>query len=262
MNLILIWGKFLEKFENRIGSPYWRLRNYGFSGLIRYIWFDKLRFSHKFQYDFRLITNQSEFRDYLEGATSRKIDLERSNIAVDDFCKVFMETDLSEGESKKSAQDLLSTRNRLFALAGVSLATKPDVYVETGTQHGTSSAFMATLFADSISKLYSIDVLDMPKYLSSDKIQYLIYDKQVRKSIKKLSAELTAKRTLFFHDSDHSFENIAWELNFAWNSLKAIAIVVDDALGNDAFIKFAHKNQLPLILYQFDGGPAVGMIIR
>jgi hypothetical protein len=202
------------------------------------------------------------FCEYLETVTGTKVESSAIDSSIKSFCEEFIQANRSVSGSKKSASDLISTRTRLFVLASVSLATQPEVYFETGTQHGTTSSFMAMEFSDLIPEMYSLDVSQIPRILSSDKIRYLIFAHKPRKKLRALSRNLRERSILFFHDSDHSYENISWELDFAWNTIGAKALVFDDALGNRAFLDFVEQNGLSSCICQFDDGPAVGIIVR
>jgi len=252
----------MRKLETRIGSPIWRLRNYGLRALVIYLWFDKVKGRRSTQINQAIIRSNAELCEYLDTVTGIKVESSTINSSIESFCEKFIQANRSVGGSKKSASDLVSTRTRLLVLASVSLATQPQVYLETGTQHGTTSSFMAKEFSGLITEMYSVDVSPMPRILSSDKIRYLILARKPRKSLIGLSRDLREKSTLFFHDSDHSFENMSWELDFAWNTLGAKAVVFDDALGNRAFVDFVNQNRLKSCICQFDDGPAVGIIVR
>jgi hypothetical protein len=67
---------------------------------------------------------------------------------------------------------------------------------------------------------------------------------------------------MFFHDSDHTFENMFFEFNWAWNVLKVKILVADDIDMNPAFSEFCQKNSLEEYRIKMDSGTTIGVVVR
>ena len=128
---------------------------------------------------------------------------------------------------------------------------KPEVLVETGVAQGFSSAFI--LYALEVNKkgrLYSIDLPNQPGQEIGNKTGWLIPD-SFRKRwelilgpskeylpvlLKKLN-----RIDFFYHDSDHSYENMVFEFDCAWHYLRRegqlLADDITDSLAFDELVR-------------------------
>jgi cephalosporin hydroxylase len=148
------------------------------------------------------------------------------------------------------------------------MAYEVRTYFEMGTQFGTSSYVarnaLNSLGHSTSSCCISFDVEANLRVLDHPQINYEILNGRIRKKLKEFVSqhrEEMARPILFFHDSDHSYENMTFELQFALRNLKADIIVCDDIEGNGAFFDFARKHNLQSILIENSYGPRVGVIL-
>lgn len=132
---------------------------------------------------------------------------------------------------------------------------RPERVVETGVKDGFSSSF--TLFALEMNKkgqLYSIDLPNTKgQELESDKDtgwlvpaglkgRWQLAFGTSRDILPGLLHDLGAIN-LFFHDSDHSYENMMFEFNESWKYLRPGGYLLsDDITDNGAFDEFIKEN--------------------
>lgn len=150
---------------------------------------------------------------------------------------------------------------------------KPEIVVETGVASGRSSAVILQAMEDNNSgKLYSIDLGqfyggDNPKTFTtsegnSELCGFIPEDKEVgwlvpknlrhrwqliigdsKVELPKLAAGLK-KIDIFYHDSEHSYENMTFEAETVWPLVPTGGFVIfDDIKWNKAFIDFVDANQ-------------------
>lgn len=151
---------------------------------------------------------------------------------------------------------------------------KPEVIVETGVASGRSSwAILQALNDNKKGKLYSID---FPQHFKGNAPEMFITDtgrpefkgfvpegempgwlvpQELRsrwelilgKSSEKLP-ELLGKLgsvDIFYHDSDHSYQNMTFEFEAVWPQIPHDGFLLsDDVKRNDAFKDFVHKNEI------------------
>jgi predicted O-methyltransferase YrrM len=149
---------------------------------------------------------------------------------------------------------------------------RPDVVVETGVASGRSSAAILQALEDnSKGKLYSIDLGQFyegenpEKYITeegnSELCGFIPKDKEVgwlvpqnlrhrwrliignsKIELPKLVSSLE-KIDIFYHDSEHSYENMTFEAKTVWPLVpKGGFVVFDDIKWNKAFFDFAASN--------------------
>ncbi len=153
-------------------------------------------------------------------------------------------------------------------------ATKPTVIIETGVASGRSSwAILQALKDNNQGKLYSIDFPQFFKgntpemfleetghpefrgFVPEGKMPGWLVPQELRprwelilgKSSEKLPEllEKLGSIDIFYHDSDHSYENMMFEFETAWpNILRGGFLLSDDVKRNDAFMDFANKNNI------------------
>jgi predicted O-methyltransferase YrrM len=129
---------------------------------------------------------------------------------------------------------------------------QPKVIVETGIANGTSTrVFLSSLSQNDLqnSILYSVDI--DPRVVTSDLIdnsqfKFLLLGKDgLSKALDEIS-----NIDLFYHDSDHSYENQMMEYELAWKKLTPGGVLVSDDINwSNAFLDFCKKIRVvPVIL--------------
>lgn len=134
---------------------------------------------------------------------------------------------------------------------------KPEIVVETGVAEGfSSSLILYALKKNNKGNLYSIDLPNQPgQNLEEDKTTGWLVPEYLRKrwalilgsSREKLPGLLNnlKKLDIFYHDSDHSYDNMMFEFEEAKKILKPEGILIsDDITENDAFFDFCREYNL------------------
>jgi hypothetical protein len=129
--------------------------------------------------------------------------------------------------------------------------TQPEIVIETGVCAGFSSVFILyALKKNNAGHLYSIDLPNQPgQEISNGKpVGWLVPEELKERwelilgaSNEKLFPLLTklGKIDIFYHDSEHSYNNMWFEFNSAWESLKSGGLLLsDDITENKAFADF------------------------
>jgi len=143
---------------------------------------------------------------------------------------------------------------------------RPKTVIETGVANGISTRQILSSFKEfnlRDSKLYSFDIdyrVGTPDLLSNPQFKFVVIDSKnsfldAMKKIKSVD--------LFYHDSDHSYDNQMLEYETAWEVLnpKNGVLVSDDINWSNAFLDFCKKvNRKPLLLS--DGAKFAGVISR
>jgi hypothetical protein len=174
--------------------------------------------------------------------------------------------DFGTGEKPFSYRIAVDTASRL-ALYTLCRTKKPDVVVETGVGSGTSSSYiLRALDKNAKGKLFSIDVpwytvthnwkaawtdtdpkpqpMEMqsgwiiPDYLRDRwELTMGMSNEKLPPLLKKLG-----KVDVFFHDSEHSYENMSWEFKTVWPALREKGVMlVHNIDKNKAFAEFEHN---------------------
>lgn len=172
-----------------------------------------------------------------------------------------------ESMSTKSIRDIVThaelSRYHFTQLYALCRYLRPRVVVETGVGLGTSSLFILQALADNgVGKLYSIDqpyaryqsdagiVIDESAYcVHSDRPGMLVpaklYDRWkllLGKSHELLPVlcERLSHLDFFFHDSEHTYQNMFQEYTHVWPHLRACGVLAShDVEWNTAFQDFA-----------------------
>jgi predicted O-methyltransferase YrrM len=159
-------------------------------------------------------------------------------------------TNFPSGEKPFSYRIAVDMASRM-ALYVLSRAMKPAIVVETGVGSGTSSSYiLRALDKNAKGKLFSIDVpwytvthnwkkawentdpKPQPVEMQSGWIipDYLRdrWELTMGMSNEKLPPLLQKLGTIdiFFHDSEHSYENMSWEFKTAWPNLKKKGVLL------------------------------------
>lgn len=150
---------------------------------------------------------------------------------------------------------------------------RPDTMVETGVAHGVSSwTILNALLKNGSGRLYSIDLPDhdLQSYNPSNIRQssgWAVPDSlrgqwelRLGSSQELLPALLRELGTvdLFFHDSDHSYENMLFEFNAVLPHIRRPGLIIsDDVHKNRAFSEFVVAHRLRGISFLSKGGAAL-----
>lgn len=153
---------------------------------------------------------------------------------------------------------------------------KPDIMVETGVAHGVSSwTILNALHKNGKGKLYSIDLpnQDLKSY-NPENIQQgsgwavpdTLRDRwelrlgSSQKLLPELITELGAI-DIFFHDSDHSYENMMFEFEAVYNAVKTGGLLLsDDVHKNASFSDLVELKGIKGLQFYTKGGAAVKSI--
>jgi hypothetical protein len=250
----------------KIGSIFWRMRNYGIIATFKYIYTEKINKSIFNNSESLLISSLAELNNELFKINEKNVlDLGSSS---DRFFNEISEN-LINLESKglgikNSVVGNAGSKTRLKVLAYMINYFNFDLIIESGTQHGISALFMERFAITENTKIYSIDIKNNVIPEGIGKVNYVVLSSPVRKSFKTFTRKLIKRndRSLYFHDSDHSYENMTFEFNWAWNELKVDCLISDDVSENAAFSKFVLKNNLTPYYCKFDSGSLVGIVLK
>ena len=242
------------------------MRNYGIIATFKYIYTEKINKSIFNNSESLLISSLAELNNELFKINEKNVlDLESSS---DRFFNEISEN-LINLESKglgikNSVVGNAGSKTRLKVLAYMINYFNFDLIIESGTQHGISALFMERFAITENTKIYSIDIKNNVIPEGIGKVNYVILSSPVRKSFKTFTRKLIKRngRSLYFHDSDHSYENMTFEFNWAWNELKVDCLISDDVSENTAFSKFVLKNNLTPYYCKFDSGSLVGIVLK
>ena len=250
----------------KVGSFFWRVRNYGVIAAFKYIYTEKI---NKGIFDYsasELIGTLTELNNKLLKTSEKNLlDLENSSDEIfNDISENLIKLESSGTGIKRSIIGNAASKTRLKVLAYIVNYFDFDLIIESGTQHGISALFMEKYSITKNYKIYSFDVKNNVIPEGIGKINYVVLRSPVRKSFKTFTKELINRndRSLYFHDSDHSYENMSFEFNWAWNELKVDCMVSDDVSENSAFSNFVLKSNLTPYYCKFDSGSVVGFVLK
>lgn len=179
---------------------------------------------------------------------------------------IAQKTNFASGEKPFSYRIAIDMASRL-ALYVTCRAMKPGIVVETGVGSGTSSSYiLRALDKNGHGKLFSIDV---PWYTVTHNWKAAWTDNDPKPQPIEMQSgwiipdylrdrwELTMGMSneklppllkkvgpidIFFHDSEHSYENMSWEFRTIWPDLKKNGILlVHNVDKNKAFSEFEQK---------------------
>lgn len=243
-----------------IGTPIWRVVNYGFISTFKYFFTHRLgkKSSNKRLETLSLAELAKLLRidDLNPEATSRA--------AVVSMMNSMRTRTGSHRVRIKNVLEEDSSISRLIVLEFILRSGQFKSLIETGTQHGLS-AYVAGETSEKLGlqmNISSFDVSHNQYFIRSAGCNYFLLSWPVRRKFKKQTLKLANQQLIFFHDSDHSYENMFFEFSWAWKKLKAEVIISDDIDGNDAFYDFCKSNQIMGYRLMIDTGPAVGFAMR
>ncbi|TAH37975.1 MAG: class I SAM-dependent methyltransferase [Bacteroidetes bacterium] len=150
---------------------------------------------------------------------------------------------------------------------------RPGVMVETGVAHGVSSwTILNAMHKNGKGKLYSIDLpnQDLKSYNPTnirqssgwavpDELRHR-WDLRLGPSQELLPQLIKELKEIdvFFHDSDHSYENMTFEFEAVYDSLKTGGLILsDDVHKNDAFSDLVTAKKINGLQFYTKGGAAV-----
>jgi hypothetical protein len=248
-----------------IGSPLWRIRNYGFLAFVRYIFFGFLKPDKSLSSQMPTVSLEFVAENFLHLSTfdiPRLVKQSKDNVdrEIDNLRECLAKSNLPV----KSVLAEGTSTSRLLILDFFTRNFDFQTYIETGTQHGLSASIVGLAASDlgGERRCMSIDVTDNNVISYSDAMRYIVLTTPVRRNFKNTCLENISGRVIFFHDSDHSYENMFEEFEFAWNHLNVSVLLSDDIDGNSAFFDFCRRNDLNGLRIMIDDGPAVGVVVR
>lgn len=132
-------------------------------------------------------------------------------------------------------------------------ALRPDTVLETGVAYGVSSSFiLKALELNGHGQLHSVDrpptrpgVDDYIGALVPDALRsrWVLHRGTSRRLLPGLLPRLD-RPSMFLHDSQHTYRNIAWELRTVGPHLiRPAAVLVDDPIGNRAFEHWVERER-------------------
>jgi hypothetical protein len=247
-----------------IGSVPWRLANYGLSPTVKYL-LERLQ-------PRPILTHSGaeiSLGEFLRIATKAdpvevtKVAHLRVSSSLTELRESYQST-FRSGISIKPVLDKNTSVSRLVVLAALLEIFEINTYIETGTQHGISSSAVAKCSEEKNLNLamHSIDVGSPYLVQREPKVNYILLKRPVRKHFKKITLDIAQRKTMFFHDSDHTFENMYFEFNWAWNILGVEILVSDDIDMNNAYSNFCSDNSLTEYRIKMDSGTTIGVAIK
>jgi hypothetical protein len=247
-----------------IGSVRWRLVNYGLSPTIKYL---QERFWGSAINGYP--PAEVSLEDFLKRVTGKESlgIIKSARAAVDSSLFELRESKNKMLEIENPIKPVLdedTSVSRLIVLAAILEIFKIDTFIETGTQHGISASAVAKFRSLNLESflIHSIDVGETHLVQRELEVSYITLERPVRRHFKEVTLNIANQKTLFFHDSDHTFENMYFEFNWAWNVLKVEILVADDIDMNNAYSKFCLDNSLPEFRIKMDSGTTIGVAIR
>jgi len=243
---------------NRTGSITWKLFNYGVLATFRYLLFEKFHLSSKAKQVQPKIISEIDLTTFF--VVDQKILKFLSNF-YDEFI-IACEKRFLGSKIKTDVISQIECKNRLWCIGFVLYKFRPNLYVETGTQHGISAEF-AVQFSKAIDldlAVVSFDVNSNALMFTDYGFKQIMLKKPVRKNFLKYLNKFKDKysKIVFFHDSDHSYENMFSEFTAAWKILKPVAILSDDVNLNKSFSDFCRSKDLYFIEFSLGHGNSVG----
>lgn len=248
-----------------IGSILWRIKNLGIIATLRYVYTEKINKSVSNYSTNQLLFTLAQLNNQLFKKNVKNVlNLESTSDKIfRDISSNLIELKSRGARIKENIIGNSASKTRLLVLAYIIQNLDFDIIIESGTQHGISALFIEEFSITKKCKIYSIDIKDNVIPEGTGKINYVVLSSPVRKSFRIFTKSITRNgKLLFFHDSDHSYENMSFEFNWAWNVLKADCLISDDVSENTAFSKFALKNNLTPYYCKFDSGAVVGLVLR
>lgn len=245
-----------------IGTPLWRILNYGIAPTFKY--FATHRLGSRSRDKSLESLSASDFAVLIGVKEESSETVSRENVLK--MVRRMRDQVGSDSEGRK-IKDVLGSESSIARLIILELAIRSNrfkSFLETGTQHGLS-VFVVNESAKRYSPTMSIasfDVSHEQYFVRSEGVTYSSLAWPVRRNFKKETFDFKRDPLLFFHDSDHSYENMFFEFQWAWDHLGAEVLISDDIDGNDAFFDFCKSKGVTGYRIMIDDGPAVGFAKR
>jgi hypothetical protein len=245
--------------KSEIGSLPWRVSNYGVFATLQHLGLRSRTLSRGIKIP---EIDKNEFLEIL--GVSEKLSIIEFMIN-DCLFEMNQKREIENNQYKiKNVSDVKSSKTRLFAIIAIISTSHYENFIETGTQHGIS-AFVAGKAMEKFQSKGKVFTFDARQNILLGKFNncvYYVLPEKLRANFKKITLSINPKKAVFFHDSDHTYENMLFEFNWAWNVLKVDVLISDDISGNSAFLDFCVKNKIKGYVLKFDDGPAVGYANR
>lgn len=256
----------------KLGSLSWRMRNYGVIPTLKYLFMEFTFLKHSAKNQYIILPTLDSLGDLLKDEFQNKCGSRETINYVDevflDISAYFNNLEItSKSNFKFAVIKNEPTKTRLYVLWYLILNYPVTKIIESGTQHGLSALVIENALSlkkpDEV-RFQSFDIRENVRPRSIGNAEYVLLNTPVRKNFKFESKDISSRNNylLFFHDSDHSKENMAFEFNWAWKHLGAKIIVSDDVENNSAFLEFCKKNSISPFIIKLDNGPATGIAFR
>jgi predicted O-methyltransferase YrrM len=155
----------------------------------------------------------------------------------------------------------------------VARAARPDTIVETGVATGVTSAhLLAALEDNGHGVLHSVDLPPSDMVIAghvgaaipSDLRHRWVYHWGVSRRVLPKLLDNVQGGLMFVHDSDHSYQNMSWEIRSAWRAMSPGGVIIcDDVHLNSAFLDSAGElGAHPHLVGQAEKGGITGLLIR
>lgn len=247
-----------------VGSVWWRIRNYGLIASLKYT-VSALSFKQKIKsYELETL----DLNGFLKLFGVKEEDFNGFELDSKDAvrqCVSELRTGYSgQLDSMKPVLESSASTARLIALYTIIAQIDIKTVIETGTQYGVSSSFVgkSSRLLERQIQIYTFDVVNLENLPKDKDVNYIVLPKPTRKSFKEITIRIINAPVLFFHDSDHTYENMYFEFTWAWKVLKVAILLSDDIDMNSAFDDFCMDNNLLGKKILIDEGPILGLIVR
>jgi len=249
--------------KKRTGSQIWKLRNYGLLAVIKHFTVF-LSFKPNKKSKTKTATSLIDVCDFFKTDESNLVWLDQM------VNKYLMAAEIKFKDSgieiKKGAVGENASKNRLLCIGLAILKFSPDAFIETGTQNGISAQFAMEISQTLNMKIriVSFDVQENSQLIPGAKFERIILKTPVRKNLSLDLEELgnNYERIVFFHDSDHSYENMYTEFTKAKKYLNPLAFLSDDIELNNSLSDFSKENNLTYFQFNLDNNNSVGIAIK
>lgn len=247
-----------------IGSVWWRFLNYGSKPAFGYFLERFADYAASDSLDF-----ESDLGFYLEKnfGSDASVEVQFARSTVKSLLTELRNAHAKDFHKKRTIKPVLeanSSTSRLVVLTTLLSIFEIDTFIETGTQHGVSASCVSHLkkTKNKNFSIHSFDVRPTNLIRRESDVEYVNLKWPIRRNFERATLKLDTRNAMFFHDSDHTFENMFFEFNWAWNVLKVNILVADDIDMNSAFSKFCRKNSLEEYRIKMDSGTTIGVAVR
>jgi hypothetical protein len=252
---------------SEVGSAQWRIKNYGLARFLKYAFAHLVLRKSKFlKSNLHLPERNQTLQILFETLNLKLQDLDQIRTEVFEFLlsseKYFRDLALPV---KKDVVGVHGPLDRLTVLGATLLSFQPDLYLETGTQHGVSAEFAFRFCSKRKFKtrIVSIDVEESRVPVINSGYSQIKLSNPVGQAFTNYLHEVSKKfdSVVFMHDSDHSYEHMKWELRQVFQNLKLSAIVCDDVQQHKAFENFSERVKKTPIILDCKNAPACGVLV-